>query len=87
MNFLLEGVLEDEGGEGGVARRGVGEVAVFGEAEEGDEAAGEGFVLTHQAQQQMLRLDRGRAELRCFVASKENHPSRFFSVAFEHRGI
>src|ERR1051326_1483180 len=32
----------------------------------------------------MLRLDGRRAELRSFVASEENNPSRFFCVAFEH---
>src|SRR5688572_11456937 len=48
------------------------------------EAAGERFVLAHQAEQQMLRLNRGRAELRRFVASEKNYPSRFFCVAFEH---
>src|SRR5688572_4825032 len=49
-----------------------------------EEAAGERFVLTHQTEQQMFRLNRGRAKLRCFVASEKNYPSRLFRVAFEH---
>src|SRR3981081_4344541 len=49
-----------------------------------EEAAGQGLVFAHQAQKQVLRLNRGRAELRRLVTRKEDHPSRFFSVAFEH---
>src|SRR5688500_8774166 len=48
-----------------------------------EETAGERFVFAHQAEQKMLRLNRGRAELRRFVASEKNYPSRFFCVAFE----
>src|SRR5262249_47824295 len=47
-------------------------------------APGERLVFAHQAEQQMLGLDGGRAKLRGFVTSKENYPARFFSVAFEH---
>ena len=50
-----------------------------------EKAAGEGLVFAHQTEQQMFGFNRGRAELRRFVASKENNPPRFFSVAFEHR--
>ena len=52
-----------------------------------EKAAGERLVLAHQAQQQVLRLDGGRAELRRFVTSKENYAARFFSIAFEHEWL
>src|SRR5581483_3867473 len=50
----------------------------------GEEPAGKRFVFAHQAEQQMLRLDRGRAELRSFITSEENYAAGFFSIAFEH---
>src|SRR5258706_7580534 len=49
-----------------------------------EKAAREGLVFAHQAEQEMLRLNCGRAELRRLVTRKEDHPSRFFSIAFEH---
>src|SRR5438445_13507358 len=51
----------------------------------GKETAGEGFVFAHQTEQEVLRLDDRRAKLSCFVARKENNPTRFFSIAFEHQ--
>jgi hypothetical protein len=50
----------------------------------GEKAAGQSFVFAHQAQQEMLGLNRGRTELRRLVTRKEDYPSRFFSIAFEH---
>jgi hypothetical protein len=48
------------------------------------EAIGQGFVLAHQAEQQMLGLDVRAAILAGFVSRKENNASCFFCIAFEH---
>src|ERR1700682_4701263 len=49
-----------------------------------EKAARQSLVFAHQAQQEMLRLNRRGAELRRLVTCEENYSSRFFSVAFEH---
>src|ERR1700720_1588354 len=48
------------------------------------ETVGQRFVLAHQAEQQMLRLDVRAAVLAGFVPRKEYDPTRFLCVAFEH---
>ena len=48
------------------------------------EAVGQGFVLAHQAEQQMLRLNVRTAVLASFVACEEYDASRFFCIPFEH---
>src|SRR5205085_7726994 len=45
------------------------------------------LVFAHQAQEQMLRLDSGRAELRSFVAGEEDNAPCFLRVAFEHKKL
>src|SRR5215831_11836873 len=51
------------------------------------ETTSQRLVLAHQPEQQMLRLDRGSAKLRRFIASKENYAASFFSIAFEHEWL
>src|SRR2546422_1051992 len=48
------------------------------------EAVGERFVFSEQAEQQVLGLDIGTTKLAGFVATKENHPTRLLRVPFEH---
>jgi hypothetical protein len=48
------------------------------------EAVGKGLVLTQKAQQQMLGLDIGRAELACLIACEEDYAPCFFGVTFKH---
>ena len=45
------------------------------------------FVFAHQTEQEVFRLDGGRAELRGFVAGEKNDPARFLRVAFKHKKI
>src|SRR5690242_2588224 len=49
-----------------------------------EEAVGQGFVLAHQAEQQMLRLDVGAAILAGFVPCKKYDATRLLCIAFEH---
>ena len=42
------------------------------------------LAYAHEAQQQVLGLDVGRAELAGFVARKENYAPGFLRIAFEH---
>jgi len=48
------------------------------------EAVGQCLVLAQQAQQQVLGLDVGRAELAGLVPRKEDDAPRLFCIAFEH---
>src|SRR5437879_10702631 len=48
------------------------------------EAVGQRFVLAHQAEQQMLRLDVRAAILAGFVPRKKYDAARFLCVTFEH---
>src|SRR4029077_14712515 len=48
------------------------------------EAIGQGFILAHQAEQEMLGLDVRTAVLAGLISSKENYATRFFGIAFEH---
>jgi len=51
----------------------------------GKKTASERFVFAHQAEQQMLWLDRRRAELRRPRSERRKITRRaFFSIAFEH---
>src|SRR5581483_88897 len=42
------------------------------------------FIFPEQAQQQVLRLDTGAAELAGLVSREEDHPPGFFGIAFKH---
>jgi hypothetical protein len=44
----------------------------------------QGFVFTEQPQEQVLGLDVMGSELRGFVATKEDHATRFFGVSLKH---
>src|SRR6266852_5486237 len=48
------------------------------------ETVGQGFVLAHQAEQQMLGLDVRAAILAGFVPCKKDDASRFLGITFEH---
>jgi len=48
------------------------------------ETVGQRFVLAHQAEQQMLRLDVRAPVLAGFVPGKKDDASRFLSISFEH---
>ena len=48
------------------------------------EAVGERFVFTEQAEQLVLRFYGGASKLAGFVAAKENHPTRLLRIPFEH---
>src|SRR5882762_10176557 len=48
------------------------------------ETVGQRFVLAHQAEQQMLRLDVRAAVLAGFVPGKKYDATRFFCITFEH---
>src|SRR4029077_15063266 len=48
------------------------------------EAIGQGLVLAHQAEQQVLRLDIRAAVLAGFIPGEENYASRFLCVPFKH---
>src|SRR5712664_3517976 len=48
------------------------------------ETVGQGLVLAHQAEQQMLRLDVRAAILAGFVPRKKYDASRFLCITFEH---
>src|SRR5712691_6110469 len=48
------------------------------------ETVGQGFVLAHQAEQQVLRLDVRAAILAGFVPRKKYNASCFFRIPFEH---
>ena len=45
---------------------------------------GQGLVLAHQAEQQMLRLDVGAAVLAGLVTREKYHATSLFCVAFKH---
>jgi hypothetical protein len=47
-------------------------------------AIGQRFVLTQQAEQQMLCFNVGRPELTGLVPRKEDYATRFLRIAFEH---
>jgi hypothetical protein len=47
-------------------------------------AVGQGFVLAQQAEQQVLGLDIGRAELAGLVSREEDHAPCLLRIAFEH---
>ena len=51
------------------------------------EAVGQRLVLAQQAQQQVLGLDIGRAELAGLIPREEDHAPRLLRIAFEHRGL
>lgn len=47
----------------------------------------ETFVFAQQAKQEMLRLDVGATELRCFVAAEEDDAARLFCESLEHKAF
>jgi len=49
------------------------------------EAVGECLVFAQQAEEEVVGLNVGRAELAGFVTGEEDHAARFFGIAFEHR--
>ena len=49
-----------------------------------EEAVRQGFVLSHQAKQQMLSLDVGAAVLAGLIPREEDDTTRFFRISFEH---
>ena len=51
------------------------------------EAVGQRLVLAQQAQQQVLGLDIGRAELAGLIPREEDHAPRLLRIAFKHRGL
>src|ERR1700737_2264152 len=48
------------------------------------EAIGQGFILAHQTEQEVLGLDVGTAVLTGLISGKENYATCFFGIAFEH---
>src|ERR1700680_2011679 len=48
------------------------------------EAIGQGFILAHQAEQEVLGFDVRTAVLAGLVSGKENYSTRFFGITFEH---
>ena len=48
------------------------------------ESVRQGFVLAHQAQQQVLGLDVRAAVLAGFVPGKKDYTSRFLCISFKH---
>src|SRR5947209_11432436 len=50
-----------------------------------EEARRQSLVLAHEAQQQVLRLDGGRAELRGLVPREEDNPPRLLRVSLKHK--
>ena len=48
------------------------------------EAIGQGFILAHQTEQEVLGLDVRTAVLTGLIPCKENNATCFFGIAFEH---
>ena len=48
------------------------------------EAIGQGFVLAHQAEQEVLGFDVRTAVLAGLISGKENYSTCFFGITFEH---
>ncbi len=48
------------------------------------EAVGQGFVLAHQAEQEVLGFDVRTAVLTGLISRKENYATCFFGITFEH---
>ena len=55
-----------------------------GQVRAGKNAARQSFAFTNQPEQQVLGLNRDRAELARLVSGEEQNATRSFSVAFEH---
>jgi hypothetical protein len=58
--------------------------AFHGEMGFGEEPAGQALAFSNEAEQEVLRLDRIAAQLRCFVSGKEDYPLSSLGVPLEH---
>ena len=58
--------------------------AFHGEVRLGEKPASQTFAFSNEAEQEVLRLDRVTAQLRCFVSGKEDYPLSSLGVPLEH---